>query len=743
MTRYLQKLPEGWMPSHSGVAPLKAEAALSLAQTLFVLWRRRGVILATVGLLVVVAVVAAKLLPPKYVAEGLLTIDTRQVTIPELQNAISGPLVDAAIGRTEARVLASRGLAERVARKLRLENDPEFNPTLSGADQPGLLAALDVVTPLRDWLIEQELLPRRPVVDRAVADPAWEMVLDRLQDQLNIRNDERSYALAVGFQGRNPETAAAIVNAIMEMYVAEQVAVKSKATHDANAWLTERLQELRHEVDEADRRMQEYLTSNALLQTRAGTVGAQQLNELNTQLTLARAARTQAEATLDRVRAAVRTQGSAAGASEVLASPLIQNLRGKEAEVMQGLALLSQRLGDRHPQRIALADQLADLRRKIGAEVDRVAGALAGEVESARAKEKALTARLIELQATAGEQAQGEIILNQLQKEADAKRTVYATFLGRVEQTAQMGNIQPADSRIITRAEVPATPSSPRLIIFVLLAVIGGGLAGVGLALAVEWHDDRFRSLEDITTLTGLLGLGAVPALRGRRTPAEGSLIHYVMDNPNSPVAETIRGIRVRLKGTGHPNPPKVVLVTSAEAGEGKSSFATALGRLSARDGGKILLIEGDLRRPNLFRMLNCPQGPALDDVLAGTADWNKAMIRDPDSGLYCLPARGGSANPQHLLESAGLKDLLTEVAKAFDLVIIDSPPVMRVADPILLAGVADAVIMVVSWKRIRRKAVIEAIGRLESAGRMVSGVVLSRVRGPMPQEYVYGGYTR
>ncbi|HYD32633.1 MAG TPA: GNVR domain-containing protein [Azospirillaceae bacterium] len=713
MTVYVPQSPidvNSYTSSRLGRLRLSAEQGVFQVAT--VLWRRKLLIAGMLAVSVAAAVGAKLVLPPKFTADGLVMIDTRQLTIPELQTAVSGLLVDASVSRSEARVLESWGLAEKVARTLHLDKDPDFNPnlTLEPGDEP---------------LSEAE---------------AWEAVVKTLTKGLSIRNDERSYAIQLAFEGKSPETSAAIVNTLMEIYVGDQIANKSDATRDANAWLTQRLKELEAEVNTADGRIQDFIKNHDLLETQLGTVSAQQLAELNTQLSLARAERAQTQANWQRARDLQSEQGSAAAAAEVLASPLIQKLRESEAALAQRDAELADRLGALHPDRRAIAQQLSDLRRKINLEISRVTRSLQDQVAAAKTREDALQQKLVELEINAGTSARDQVLLDQLRKEADAKRVIYQTFLARVEQTASPAAMHRADARIVSQAAVPTQPSSPRLSVLLAISVIGGTLFGAGLALLLAWFDDRFRTLDELSAQTGLIGLGAVPALRGRRARQYG-VVRHVVENPYAGIAETLRGIRVRLRTVNHDGAPKVVLFTSAVPEEGKTSVAIAYARLAARDGAKVLLIDADLRRPQLAALLGNKKGIWLEDALSRPEDTGVTLGRDEETGLYILPVRGDHTNPAQILESVKFSALLAEAVRSFDQVVIDSPPVMRVADPIVLARLADAVVMVVAWKRTRRRVVLEALQRLESAGRPVLGAVLTRVRGRLPEEYVYGGY--
>lgn len=729
------------------LARLRLASTMTLTEVLAALHKRKFLITALAALLAGLAMLAVAQLPRRYTAEGLLMIETRQLTIPELQSAVSNLMLDPALARSETWVLTSRALADRVARRLDLASLPEFNPTLRDPDD----APFARLNPLR-WLpeawrdrLEALGLPmpetRPPQME---PEAAWQEVVDAVRGGLAVRNDERSYALAVSFQGLEPERNAAIVNAVMEEYIADQVAARSQGTTSANQWLIRRAEELRREVEAADRAVQDLRASLPLIRTRDGTGTAQQLNELTTQLGQARAERLQAEANYQRALEVARNPRGAT-VSDVTGSPMMQVLREKEAQLVQRDAELAVRLGARHPERAALDSELARLRRQIAVEGDKLVRSLDSVVQVARAREAALEQQVGAQRTQAGDVARAEVMLAQAEKQAEAKRELYQTFMVRSEQTAQSSGVRPADARIVSTAVPPLYPSAPRVRLYGAVAVLGSLMAAAGLALLLEWRTDRFETLDEVSHVTGLHGLGALPRFRGRRR-ANRRLVGSVLDQPDSAVSETLRGIRVNLRnglgGNGCRQPPKVVLVTSALAEEGKTTFAAALGQRSALDGQRALVLDCDLRRPALGRLLDTAgSGPGLDDLLAGQCSWSEALVCDPRSGLHILPARGGMTNPQRLLESEAFRACLRWATDRYDLIILDSPPVMRVADAVVLTRWADAVIFVISWRQTRRRVVVEALWRLEGAGRAVTGAVLSRMGGTVPAEYMYGGY--
>jgi len=723
---------------------------LSLTQLMALVWRRRLMIAAGAVLAAILALIYVNQVTPRYTSTGLLMMDNRHITIPELSGALSTMQVDGGRSRSEAELLRSYAMADKVARSLNLLKDPEFNWTLL-PPETGIWADIKstlkpdnwMPRPWREFLAEYKIMapPRDGPVEFS-EQALWASVVGTLITNLVVRNDDRSYVLTLSYESETPATAAAIVNKIMEIYVAEQTSAKVLATAQANSWLNERLTELRNDVQQADQKVAEYRSSNSLTETRSGTVSLQQLSEVNSQLSVARADLGRLESIYQRALEGSRSSGSAAANSEVLASPAVQRLHERETEATQRLAELSESLGARHPQRLAVESELRELRSRLGVEVNKVVGALSSDVAAARGRVQALERRMRDLEVVADKSASAQSTLNQLTKEADTKREIYQTFLTRVEQTNQQGSIQQADARVISPAVVPIYPSSPAKTIFISVMMLAGLLFSAAGAVMRELTNDRIDSLPELNALTGLPALGAVPMVGGG-SDIRRSLTNYVLNHPNSGASETLRGIRVNVNMALEQSRSRVLMVTSALPGEGKTTFLTALGRLSALDGQRVLLVEGDLRRPRIGALLGMSEGPGIEDVLNGVAELPDVLRFDARSGMHYLPARSGVENAQQLLESRAFRRILADASREFDLVLIDSPPVIRVPDPVVLSKNCDAVIMVVSWKRTPRGIIMEALKRLQVSKDVMVGTVLNKVGGSMPEEYYYSGYGR
>ncbi len=709
------------VPLASVVSPNREASLLGFFRAV---WQHRKLICADAVVFMAAAGFYVSQQKPMYTADGAVVIASRKVMIPGVE-AVSTPTGDMAIVRSEMAVLRSRNLLSDVATTLHLDQDPEFNPFLRPKDN-SLLAWLDPRPFLRRLLRPANLPPadRKAVIAAAIED--------KLEKNLTLINNLQDYVITIRYKSESPQRSAAIVDTLMDKYLAEYAQIKVAAAEQANAALEARAKTLQREVAEADAAVAEFVRNNRYVATRTGSSSGQQLEDLNSQLAAARADRAAAEA---RYHEAVASAHGAANA-EVLASPLIQKLREQEAKLIQKKAELDQKVGPRFPEQRAVDAELAHLRRTIAGEIAKITTSLKSQAEVARSREAGLAARLAQMHDTTSAANASYIQFEQLKATADQKRRIYADFLAKMADTAQPGDRQPIEARILSRATVPVEPSNARGLFLILVAGIVGSLAAVAGSLAYDQLDRGFRTLDHVRSVTGLPAYAALPAVRGRWRWARSA--RYVVEHPHSSLAETLRGVRARLRWTSRD--PRVILVTSATTGEGKTSFALALAQVTAMDGWRTLLIECDARRPVLGRVL--PPMPSVrpGDIFAGRASWQDRIGRDERSGVFYLLATGSGGGFPALVEQQAGNGPIEQMKSAFDYVIIDSPPIMPVADASILARFVESVILIVAAKRTRQRMVAEALRRLAIAAKPI-GIVLTNSSGSPAVEDFYTGY--
>ncbi len=706
---------------------IESTLGIPLETGLLLLRRRWKMILSVFMLGTSLAIFVALQIPPLYTATAVVGVNSRTTEIVNIDSVLSGISPDESAIQTELDEIRSLDLAERVIDRLGLiESRGEWTPR----------SIVNVI--LSDFSdIIRDLFPSSTLVDIYAEENLHRLqTIIGFQRQTRVRHDVYSLTVFIDFISPNPRTSTEIVNTLVDEYLNKQLEAKYDATERASLWLSKKLDQLRDKVRKSERSLQEFRERANLTTSSGQTVSGQQLSELNTELILARSERAQAEARLTRVRYLL-AKDEIESAPEVLASELIQHLREQDAELVRRQAELSENYGERHPAIINIKAEMRDLREKIKSEVQKIAGALASELEIARAREESLETSVTSLQERVAQLDKASVTSGELQREADANRVLFDTFLTRYKEITEQSGIQQPDARIISRAKIPLSHSYPNRTAIILIAAALSGLVGLFLALLREKLDFGFRSSTQLEMVTGISCIGMIPYLSARRVVPKGAF-RYAVEMPTSFYGEAFQSINTVLHVARMNRRLRTILITSAVPSEGKSTVALALAMLAAKGRQRVLLVEADLRRPSIKEMLRFGGPFGLESVISGEVNWTEAIRTDEASGLRVLPAEGGSVDPAELLRSRRLVDIVTTTSAAHDLTIIDAPPVMVASDALGIARLCDACLLIVQWEKTRRELVMQTVSRLQAAGSTVFGIVLTQVNLKKHSRYGY-----
>ena len=684
------------------------------------LWRGKYVI-ALFGLASAIGVyVVMSGMPRQFTSEGVVVVETQRIAIPELQGVTTGegmpdplPLV-----RSEMQQLRSRALLREVVDQFNLVSRPEFNPALEG---PGLRQRLlawlrDVLPPDMVAWLPQAGSPRSEEEQEAI-------VADMLGRQLSTFNDNRSLIIVLGLTARDPQVAAQVLNGIMNRYLAGKVEARTSLNREGNAALTARLAEVRGEVEQAERRVAAQREQYNLVTLRAGSVNQLQLEEMTTAVARAAAERQQAEAAWERAR--TRRGGNLMqDLADVLNSPTMSRLRERETEAARRVAELANRFGSNHPDRRAAQAELAAVRSELEAEARRIVNSLQTQAQSARDREQGLSRQLVTLREDANRIAAQQADLQNLEREADARRQLYQTLLARVEQTAvdPRGVAPPAGARIVSPASPPANPSGPPVGLATGFALLGGLTFGGVLSLLGAARGLPVTRASEVAAATGVPVI-ALPRMRDRQ-----GLAMRVVGARQGPEAEALRSLRSGLRLQSRGRIARLILFAAPANGHGATTVSTAFARVAAMDGLKVLLIEGNLREPGVADALDVDPGPGLTAATEGSLSWRQAIRPDPELPMLdLLLAAEPHGSSRRVLESVRFQNLLAEAADDYNMIVLDSAPVSAAADFLVLAHVVEAAVIVVKAGAARMDDVTGALGQIGAANaRCATAAVLN-----------------
>lgn len=631
--------------------------------------------------------------------------------------------------QTHFELMKSYEVLRDAAALLRLSEQPEYFPTPSRLDAviQGLMALLP------SW--EESSMPRQD--DRAEQD----RLLQLFSTNIEITPVRGARLAHVVVYSQNPDFAALAANTLARVYIEHNQRLTSQSKQQMAQWFTAHSDGLREKVQQTQEALYRFRLTHGLLEGRdKQTAATQRMTDLSSELVKAETRKSELESRLGQIRSILHGNDQAGSvdlsqldmSAEVLNSPLIQGLRLQEARVSGELADLAEKYGPRHPKLAQGQAELRELRGQIGREMKKLLDSVSREFEVARAREQAL--RRADSQHNKDRLSLGHLDIEQgfLEREAESSQHLYDMFL-KVAKESDLSRGMMASNVYVADAAVPAVlPVKPKKKLISLLGLVGGLLSGVGLALVTEGRRPRIRGPEDIGThFPGVALLGVVP-LMAKKTMAR--LTHPSEPDRQLPVLESFRIIRTSLLLAQPQALPSQVLVTSPGESEGKTMLAVNLAAAFAQlDDTRVLLIDADFRQspPHpVFAEQGRAQGaPGLAHVLSGEATPQQACRPTHFPNLLVMSKGMSPANPTELLHSKHFGTLLAWCREQGLQVVIDAPPILPVADSLVMANQVDGVLMVAGSGTTTQEACRYALRRVTEVGGHVFGVVLQKAR--------------
>jgi capsular exopolysaccharide synthesis family protein len=681
----------------------QADDELSLLELLQLVLRRRWLLLGCMllGGLGGLGFVAAA--TPVYVAQTLLIIEPDSRARTGTTVASASDTLDSASVDSQVEILASRSLAREVIAQLRLETDPD----LIGRGRP-----------LRG---EEDDAPDPPPA--AQGD-----LVARFLDRLAVKREGKSHVIKIAYRSGDPARAAEVANKLAELYMVGQLARKYAASRRQSGWLQERLATLKGQLEGAEAALERLRAESGPVLGEGYAADPGEIAGLNGQLVAATVDRAGKEAVLARLRRLVDGNGPVSTLSELGSSPLLDHLTALKAELLRREAELAARYGERHPEIQDIRAEKVRLEARLQQERQALLRQFEGEVDRSRARERTLSRQIEELKGKARSREQATQRLQELERQVDLDRRLYEAHLARAAAEEVPEAAREPDARVISEAVPPAEPSFPKPKLVLSLSLTGGLLLGMAALYLAEAGERSFRSARDVEEALGLPALALVPKLDPRRlgelTPQD-----YLLERPRSRYAESLRELLASppLRRAGSAG-ARVVLVTSSLPREGKSTLVLSLARAAASEGLRVLAIDADLRKPSLHELAGLKPAAGLVEVLRREVPLAQAAATDPKAPLRLLPGSQRLSQPTRLLGAEGLGALLAGLRPSFDLILIDSAPLVAVADPKLIAGLVDTVLLAVRYGDTRRDFCRTCLQGLVDAGAKPAGVVLTQV---------------
>jgi capsular exopolysaccharide synthesis family protein len=629
--------------------------------------------------------------------------------------------------QTQYKILKGRDLTKRVVAKLALGDVPEFNGTMTPPATP-LSLMLDLRRRFLALLWRQEPAPAPAEAPKASASPDESALVGAFIGRVSVDPVRGSRLVDVSFDSMDPKFAAKAANTLIEEYVNQNLQVKLQTSENMLTWLEKELANQQGKVEESERALAEYRDKqNALSLDDKQNIVLSRLNQLNDAVTKAKMTRVQKETQYSQVKTLLPAVGldtlPVDSVPLVAQNAQIQSLKGKLIELQHQKVQLSERYGEKHPALQNVVAQIQDTQRQLNLEVTKALQSVKNDYDTAVLEERTLSQNLEAAKADAQDLSRKSVGYNVMEREAKSNRQVYESLLQREKELRVSSNSRSNNVRLVDRAEVPKVPLTPTGRRTWLMSFAIGLVMAVGVAFGLDYMNDTIKTPEDVTRRLKLPFLGLVPSVRGDKHPVLASS-HVPHD-----FGEAFRSLRTSLMSRFPADGTKTLLITSAQPLEGKTTTACNIAMALAYGGARVLLIDGDMRRPGLHRPLQLTNERGLSQVLIGQARVRDVIQRTVDPNLLAITAGRTPPNPSELLASERMKTLLSNLSHGpFDWIVIDTPPVLAVTDAVILAPLVSGVTFVVGAEMTRRRLAERALDTIMSAHPRFAAVVLNKV---------------
>lgn len=703
MNQVEQSAPRGPIIRHAPTEQMSENYAPGLpllTQYARILMRRKYLIIGSIAAIMILGLVYTLMQTRQYTATSTMEIQRdgdRVVKLEGVERETSTS--DLEFYQTQYGLLKARSLAERVARNMKLSSDPKF------------VAAYKF-----------QLKPGSPPQSVEARNSAAASILLR---GILINPVRASRLVAVGYTSPDPVLSANVANAWGKNFIEANLERRFESTSYARNFLEGRLEQLRQRLEESERQLVTYAGNEKIINLPAtvATVPGQasaperslvadNLAALNTELS---------SATADRIRAESRLHGArGANSPEALSNSTIASLRQRRAEIAADYAKLMVQFEPGYPAARALSQQIQQLDLTIAREESRVSSSIDSAYREAGAREADLASRVDRLKSGLLDLRRRSIQYNIYQRDVDTNRQLYDGLLQRYKEIGIAGGVGNNNISVVDAADVPTSPSKPNLINNLLISLLLGIGLGVALALVREQMDEAITDPEDVERVIGMPLLGTVPDV-GDIDPI------VALQDRKSAIVESYLSLQTSLEFTTSHGVPRSLAITSTRPAEGKSATAYALAQTMARAKRRVILIDCDMRSPSVHGLFDMDNGRGVSNFLSGSNDLDSLIRAAGPDGLSVMSAGPQPPNAAELLSGDRLDMLIAQLLTRFDHVIVDSPPVMGLADAPLIASKVEGTIYAVESNAIRASLVRVAIGRLRASNGNLLGIVLTK----------------
>lgn len=714
-----------------------------LTSYLRVILKRRYTVFTFFIVIVVVTLLLSLNTIPVYTAAAKVLIQKNDEN-PLMANYRYGGSYDPEFLSTQSQIIKSEPVSQKVVKALDLKNTYASYFGHPQKDKPlpwykGFYTLVTKVVGMGETDPNDQEVNANP--NGNTQDEALQQVeghIQMIRNGIVIEPVEESDIVAIRFTSANPKFSAQVVNAVSQAYIEVTLEMKMAASRQTIAWMTEKAEQERMKLEEKEIALQTYMRNENIITIEDRVaITPDRLNEISTQLTKAEVKRKELQALNTQISQLSKKRDDAETIHVIAANATLQSIRTQILTADQKITELSKKYGPKHPvikRAVADLNKLEEKRKK---EIQRIIQSIKNEYDLARSSETTLRNILENTKRENARFNEKNIQLGILKREIETNRFLYDALIKKIKEQSITDQAQSVDIWIIEKAKTPNNPSNQRHKQRMMLGLVIGLLGGIGLSFFLEYLDQTVKSPDEIENRFGLSVLGMVPQLKPKEKDPENAVI----DAPATSFSETYKTIRTGILLSSAEKAPKTLLITSTSAGEGKTTTAINLAvTLAAQAATKVLIVDADLRKPRIDTVFDLDGSYGLSTFLAGMPNKNKDIIQQgPVPNLYCISAGPIPPNPSELLSAGLMKELINSLRDKFDFIVIDGPPVLPVADALLLSKVVDGVLMVIKSGKSTYEIVNRGVKALSDVDARIIGTILNGVDIKKNAYYNYG----
>ena len=714
--------------------------SLHLRDILRIIYKRKWWILSSALLVLFLAAFYTLVQVPIYRATTSIQIDRNAARVVEYKDGSQNSEAaydDREFLATQYELLRSKALAERVMETLRLDLDKKPSEKAKLVDPSVLYVESDDLIGRITSTLRKRKEPS--VTDLRTLDR--EAILKSLGKAVTVEPVRNARVVRINAEDEDPQLAAKLANTWAQSFISTNLERRFEASSYAKTFLEQQLAKTKEKLEGSERELNQYTRQKQIVNIDEKTnLVAQSLTEFTLALARAEQDRIKAEAVYNEVKRTIETS------KEVLDNKSIaifkENKAKLEAEYQDQLKIFKPGF----PKMQQLQGQIEEIDRRIQSETKIVAASVESVAkagfDSTKAQEAQLRSRADAAKRSVLDLQDQGIRYNILKREVDTNREIYSGLLQRFKEVGVAGGVGTNNVSIVDKADVPLFPFKPDLLRNVLIGLVLGLMAGLALAFVLEYMDDSIKFSDEVERFTGLALLGIIPKVKTR---GGKDINQQIANDPRSALAEAYRSVRTALQFSTSKGAPRTIVLTSCSKNEGKSTSAYALSVALAQMGKRVLLVDGDMRNPTQHRMFNTDHNHGLSNLLSSDIDPLAVTKTTEFPNLYFISSGPLPPNPAELLSSSNLIKLLSPESSQFDHIIIDAPPVLGIADSIVLSNRVDATLFVIESAKTRKASIRSALKRLHLSGVYPLGAVLTKLNSGLgilgyDSEYYYYG---